>query len=295
MAWAAICHPKECGGLGLWQMYDVNLALIAKLAWSMYTQISSPWVQSLKAKYTGGKHLHYASARGSSSWVWQSLWHVRDLVAKGVCCLPGGGESIRIWKDPWVLSLPNFRPSPAQSVLSTVGLLDEEQLVCSLFDFESRCWKQDVLTATFDAASALAISQLPLLSPTREDQWLWTPDSKSAFSVAQAYRLTKPWSMHQHHPMSGKDWKKLWSLNLQDRLKLFLWKCLQAAIPVRGLCYLGSLMLRILKWGCVRYVGWGLRLLSIYFSGVRLRVWCGGKPRGLFKWILFLIFLLLSL
>lgn len=66
------------------------------------------------------------------------------------------------------------------------------------------------------------------------DQWICVPDSKNLFSVANAYLLTRPWSMHDHHPMRGKDWKKLWTFKLQDRLKLFLWKCLQSALPLRG-------------------------------------------------------------
>lgn len=36
-AWAAICHPKEMEGLGLRLMTDMNMELIAKLGWSLYS------------------------------------------------------------------------------------------------------------------------------------------------------------------------------------------------------------------------------------------------------------------
>lgn len=69
-AWVSIFHPKEHGGLGLRKMFDINLALVSKMCWNLYVQPSSFWVQALKAKYTGGGHLHCSSARASSSWVW---------------------------------------------------------------------------------------------------------------------------------------------------------------------------------------------------------------------------------
>lgn len=40
--------------------------------------------------------------------------------------------------------------------------------------------------------------------------------------------------MHAHHPLLGKDWNTFCAICLQDRLKLFLWKCLQSALPLRG-------------------------------------------------------------
>lgn len=66
-AWAAICHPKEKGGLELHLMFDSNLALITKMGWNLYAQPNSPWVHALKAKYTNDRQLHCASARTSSS------------------------------------------------------------------------------------------------------------------------------------------------------------------------------------------------------------------------------------
>jgi hypothetical protein len=34
-SWSSICIPRDLGGLGIRNMYDVNLALITKLGWKL--------------------------------------------------------------------------------------------------------------------------------------------------------------------------------------------------------------------------------------------------------------------
>lgn len=130
------------------------MVLIAKLGWSLYTSPNSLREQSLKAKCPGGKHLHLASVKASASWVWQGIWAVRQLIAKGVCCLPRSGSSLCIWQDPSVSSLPNFRPSPAALISSGAASGNPDQLVCSLFDYENLTWNRELLFSLFDGASA---------------------------------------------------------------------------------------------------------------------------------------------
>lgn len=192
-------------------------------------------VQALKAKYTGGGPLHCASAKSNFSWVWHGIWKVRDLLAKWVCCLPKCGASVRIWQDLWIPLLPSFCPKPL--VADSIGEEDVawNHTVHSLFDFEANSWNMELLVSLFDPTSVVAISSLPPLNLFGRDRWLWLRESKNYFSVASAYRLTKPWTMYDHHPVQGREWKKVWSLRIQDCLKLFLWKFLQAALPIQGL------------------------------------------------------------
>lgn len=42
--WDSICLPKSVGGLGFKRMFDVNKALIAKLAWSIASSNDKLWV-----------------------------------------------------------------------------------------------------------------------------------------------------------------------------------------------------------------------------------------------------------
>ena len=43
-SWNSLCSPKASGGLGFRKMEEVNLALIFKLAWKLFTHSDSMWV-----------------------------------------------------------------------------------------------------------------------------------------------------------------------------------------------------------------------------------------------------------
>lgn len=49
--WKTILLPKERGGLGLRNLYHMNLAFLAKVGWRMLHEEDSLWVQMLRGKY----------------------------------------------------------------------------------------------------------------------------------------------------------------------------------------------------------------------------------------------------
>lgn len=51
MSWETITKPKECGGLGLRRLEEMNKAFIAKLGWRLLQNEDCLWTQVLKAKY----------------------------------------------------------------------------------------------------------------------------------------------------------------------------------------------------------------------------------------------------
>lgn len=134
--------------------------------------------------------------------------------------------------DPWLPSIPGFCPVQCSSWF---GGIDEDLRMNSLFNFTNGEWNLDVGSNMFSYESVEAIAKLSKLDHLREDVWVWLDDPKGRFSVAGTYWKTRQWSMHDYHPLQGKDWQWLWRLKIQDRLKLFLWKCLHSAIPLRGL------------------------------------------------------------
>lgn len=92
-------------------------------------------------------------------------------------------------------SLPSFRPVPTTLHSIATGVPDIELRVSELFDFELSEWQFDLLDTLFPAESATAIANLPPLTLSRDDEWVWAPDPHGVFSVASAYSLTKPWSI----------------------------------------------------------------------------------------------------
>lgn len=51
LAWDKHCAPKSDEGLGFWNLYAFNLALMSKQAWQIINELDSLVARVLKAKY----------------------------------------------------------------------------------------------------------------------------------------------------------------------------------------------------------------------------------------------------
>jgi len=85
-------------------------------------------------------------------------------------------------------------------------------------------WDMQILQSVFDPISIRAISQIRI-STYSKPSFLWTHSCSGCFTTNSAYlailganlsTLTSPPPL----PL----WKAIWKLNLNDRLRLFLWK-----------------------------------------------------------------------
>lgn len=78
-----------------------------------------------------------------------------------------------MWQNPWVPSLPSFRPVPIALHSIPTGVPDIELRVSELFDFKLSEWQFDLLDTLFPAKSATDIANLPPLTLSRDDEWVW--------------------------------------------------------------------------------------------------------------------------
>lgn len=127
--------------------------------------------------------------------------------------------------------IEGFRPGPNPSLALPPAA---DLIVADLFDFKEHTRCVETLHL-FDATTISAVLRLPPLNPSFDDQWILAADSKGIFSAANAYSITRRWSGNDHLPLQSKDWDKFWKIQIHDRLKLFLWKCMHSALPLRGL------------------------------------------------------------
>ncbi|KAB1219217.1 hypothetical protein CJ030_MR3G001300 [Morella rubra] len=229
VAWSRICLPKPWGGVGLRKLFDINRALLAKLGWSLLANPDQLWARIIKAKYYRNSTFLSAFFGSRSSWAWQGLIQVRSLIQKGLCWVPSGGSSILALVDPWVPFLEEGKP---------IGRSDIEQpflsiTMAELFDFDHNYWKQDLIDSLFEVSSAQAICNLDPLLLGAEDSCVWLPDPRGVFTVQSTYNLLKQ-DAGITSVFEEKDWRFLWQLKIQDRLKLFLWRCALDAFPFRG-------------------------------------------------------------
>jgi hypothetical protein len=85
----------------------------------------------------------------------------------------------------------------------------------------------------FDSISAQAILKTRIsmeIVPT----YIWTPSTSGKFSMSSAYSFITGSNTNAFaSPIRPQFWNSLWKLNLNDRLRLFLWKIAWNILPTK--------------------------------------------------------------
>lgn len=130
-----------------------------------------------------------------------------------------------------------------------------------------------------DENSAEAILSIQLGRSGHEDRPRWVHNPQGTLTVKSAYLFDQK---HRFVAVGGLDaveWKRIWRIKAQHRLKLFFWKLVAEALPLRHrinfgiqcrnllVCYVPSVMLM-------------KRLANIYFLAAGIVPICGGQVRG---------------
>ncbi|KAB1223347.1 hypothetical protein CJ030_MR2G028942 [Morella rubra] len=106
-------------------------------------------------------------------------------------------------------------------------------MVNSLFISSTHFWNAGLVRDLFEEADADWILNCCSPSGSIEDKQIWTPASKGTFSLKSTYKLLSSPVSQTVFPIPAEDWKKLWAMPLQDRLKLLLWKIAWNALPCK--------------------------------------------------------------
>lgn len=102
VSWPKLARAKKRGGLGFRDFQNFTDAHLAKLSWRMLNQPDGLLGRTLLGKYCPNGDLLHCQAPTSSSHGWKSVLIGRDLLASDVGWMVGDGESISVWKDPWL-------------------------------------------------------------------------------------------------------------------------------------------------------------------------------------------------
>ncbi|KAJ0582905.1 putative RNA-directed DNA polymerase [Helianthus annuus] len=188
VAWDRVASPIKMGGLGLHNLKDVNIALLAKWGWRFKNEQDSLWVKVVKALHIGNVW-DFLPVKKVLGGVWSNIASVinrplsdgvpiRNLF-KGVV---GRGDKILFWLDPWLFDFPMKDKFPALFRLEVVKN-------CSVRDrIEGSghwLWKHDPeggeeLVEWQELAAVLASVSLSFGA----DKWKWMGCGSQKFSVA---------------------------------------------------------------------------------------------------------------
>lgn len=82
-------------------MDNFNIALLAKAAWKILTQLNTLLAHVMSAKYCDSVPFIQCIPKPSDTWVWKGILLGRDLILKGLGKLIGNGTTNNIWDDFW--------------------------------------------------------------------------------------------------------------------------------------------------------------------------------------------------
>ncbi|XP_026417342.1 uncharacterized protein LOC113312820 [Papaver somniferum] len=221
-SWDTVNKSIELGGLNIRKTEHLNIVLLAKLAWRMLNEPDALWVQILKHKYFLNTNPIHAECNESMSWIWKGICRGLELVRKYYCWEVWDGNAIDIWKDKW---LPN-----RNSLLDASFASSKMKTVNQLIVQETGKWNVDTLNSLFDTTTVRNICnvRIPL---SGKDVLRWSPTYNGQFSVKSAYRCI----MHELYSgeTSSFPWKSLWKLDIAQKIKHLLWKCMNDCVTVR--------------------------------------------------------------
>ena len=229
LSWDSICKPKSLGRLGISFMEFLNNSLLARLGWKLTSNEPLLWVDALKGKYLqNGLSFLEAPSNPLSSWIWKGLLKNRNVVEKRACWSKANGENIPIWSSPWISSLPFFKPRPNALLIELPQFFVADLLLPGV-----RAWNVDLLRDLCSPYTVSSILSIHIPQVSSADKWTWVPFPSGLFSVKSACEISLS-TTSRSSPLSPANWKALWGLKIQARLKHLLWKIAWNLLPTRA-------------------------------------------------------------
>jgi hypothetical protein len=88
--------PKAEGGLGFWDIYAFNMAMLAKQGWQILQNPKSLCARILKAKYFPTTSILMARPKTGTSYTWCNILCGIELLNKGIIGRVVSGDNLNI-------------------------------------------------------------------------------------------------------------------------------------------------------------------------------------------------------
>lgn len=148
----------------------------------------------------------------------------------------GDGTCINIREDPWFPKPTTFKVRPRECLQGT--------MVSDLINPNSKSLKTDVISACFNRDDVALILSIPLSKTGCCDKLVWPHIVNGDYLVKSGYRVVV--SLMENGALGRKGrgapsenrkhnqvWNKIWSLQVPNKIKIFIWRCCNNALAVR--------------------------------------------------------------
>ncbi|KAF5476152.1 hypothetical protein F2P56_007888 [Juglans regia] len=180
-SWGKLRQVKVSGGLGLRDLEQFNLAMLAKQERRSIQNSPSLAAKVFSTKYFPNGNFLKAGLNRSPSLIWRSIMVARPLIEEGLFWHIGNDCSTKIWHDKWLPCPTCFK------VQSPVKNLEPEATVDALIDPVTSSWRMELINETFLEKEAATIIQTPISLCNSSDRISWRCTTNGIFSVRSAY------------------------------------------------------------------------------------------------------------
>ncbi|WZZ75662.1 hypothetical protein YC2023_087032 [Brassica napus] len=227
VAWSTMTKHKSQGGLGFRDFQSYNDAFLAKLSWRLLHNPTSLIGKILLGKYCKEESFLTVTDKATESHGWRGILIGRYLLKTNIGWAVGNGESIKVWDDNWMSFSGQARP---------MGPAPEDQLKLLVKDLllpDNGGWDREKIQQLLPFEE----ERILLIKPSKtgcQDKIIWLKSKDGVYSTKSGYwtaceRREMPVQVQQVPPF---DWEKgIWKLNTDPKIKLFIWKIFQGALP----------------------------------------------------------------
>jgi ribonuclease HI len=141
-------------------------------------------MQALRSKYKVRDDWLSVEPILNASPTWKAIEKLKGPIAKGACYLVDNGAVIDVWKDSWVLWLPNFIPQPK------IENARESLVVSCLINQSTRSWNLSKLDEMFTVEFVETIKRINIPINSRPNRLIWIVDPNGKFSVLPVLKIS---------------------------------------------------------------------------------------------------------
>ncbi|WOL20092.1 hypothetical protein Cni_G28894 [Canna indica] len=118
--------------------------------------------------------------------------------------------------DPWIEGIP-IRWWPT---FVDIKAMEMYKVVANLMNADG--WCADKLNRCFGKELVNKIEAIQCDVEGAEDTWVWRSDLRGQLTIKNAYCYLK--DKENEYSESDSNWRKLWSVKISERVKIFDWK-----------------------------------------------------------------------
>uniref|UniRef100_A0A803NQ77 CCHC-type domain-containing protein n=1 Tax=Cannabis sativa TaxID=3483 RepID=A0A803NQ77_CANSA len=219
------CAQLESMMANFWWGSNTDNSKIHWKKWKFMCSSKADGATVLQARYFKKGDFLSAKKGVLPSLTWQSICDGRDLLLKGLRWKIGSGRNVHCASDPWL---------PGNTTMTPFTYTGDPSFTVEHYISIHQTWDLRILQTHFGDIDIQRILSIPLSPFPREDKLIWQHSDTGIYSVKSGYQLAASLETQHEHSSSSTNrqwWNRMWSLRLPKKLKIFLWRFINEALP----------------------------------------------------------------